>query len=98
MKVKLLRKIRQRYKIIYLGNCGSHMFNFYEVIDSKGTSIKKYSDKSLIQISNGFHTVNCPSFAEMLSIEIMGVMFVHKHRLRVDKRKNRSLIKKHFTP
>lgn len=99
MKVKLLKKIRKRFKYKYLGKDQFGYANdrreYWEVLDSQGTEIQKMEHISHFNIGN-LVTIDCPTIAEQLAMDIMGLIYVYEHRQHHFKRKNRSFRKKHF--
>lgn len=97
MKVKLLKKIRKRFKWKYLGFDMDKPFprQLWEVKDSKGTEIENLEHVSHMGYGDMIR-IHSPTIAEQLVMDLMGIMFVYNHRQHRAKMKNKSFKKKYF--
>lgn len=99
MKVKLLKKLRRRFKWKYLGEIERVIRmpfrKYWEIIDSQATEIRRMEDVSRYCFGDMIR-IDSPTIAERLSMELKGIMFVYHHREYRAKMKNKSFKKKHF--
>lgn len=98
MKVKLLKKIRKRFKWKYLGDIEEVKRlprKYWEILDSEGIGVEKLEHVSHIRFVN-FVSISEATIAEQLVMRMKGLMYVFNHREHRAKMKNKSFKKKHF--
>jgi len=95
MKIKLLKKIRKRFKWSYHGAIEFPFRLYWSVLDSKGTEPQLMEHESHLCYGDMIR-IHSPSIAEQLAIDVMGIMFVHKHREHRYKMENIRFKNKHF--
>lgn len=95
MKVKLLKKIRKRFKFSYYGIKDFPFRLYWQVLDSKKTEpelkehVSHYCFGDMIRIDS-------PTIAEQLAMDVMGIMYVYNHRQHRFKMRNIRFRRRHF--
>lgn len=95
MKVRLLKKIRKRFKWSYHGAIELPFRLYWNVLDSKGTEPELMEHVSRL-CSGDMIRIHSLTIAEQLAMDVMGIMFVYRHRQHRYKMKNKSFKMKHF--
>lgn len=95
MKPKLLKKIRQRFKWHYHGSIQYPFRLYWKVMDCRGTETELKEHISHFCIGDMVR-IHCPTIAEQLAIDVMGIMYVYRHREHRAKMKNKRFKNKYF--